>query len=417
MTVDLSGVEWVRLSFVDLFGISNSVQLPAARFAAVAERGTPFDGSALEGRARHLEADMLLLPDPSTLTDLGNGQARVVCSAVTIDGGPWPGDPRTALKAVLDRLGDLADAYAAGAELEFYLVDSGGRPVDTGGYYDDHEGLGSTVVRAAAGRLAACGIEVDGCHHEAGPGQYEIDLAPLPPLALADAVVLAKQLVREEAMAAGTTATFMARPLNGRPGSGLHLHQRAGRELVDGDGALTADGRCFVAGQLTHARALSALAAPTVNSYKRLHSGPEAPSAAVWAYSNRAALIRVSSFRGSDASIEYRGADPSANAYLLLAALLAAGADGLESEVELTAPAEEDAIGGYDRAGATTRYAPLPRDLDDALDALLADDVLVDAFDSQLLARLVDGRRAEAEDYRAHVTRWELDRYLDDAGG
>jgi len=413
-TPDLSGVAWVRLTFVDVFGTGNAVQLPADRFDEVCERGLPFDGSSLEGRARHFESDMLLMPDPSTLTPVDGGIARVVCRAATIEGSAWPGDPRTALESLLARFDDLGEVFQVGAELEFYVLDDDGKPVDNGGYYDEEEGAGALVSRTAAARLRTAGIVVDGCHHEAGPGQYEIDIAPMRPLALADALVMAKQLVKEAALEHGVRATFMARPLNDRPGSGLHLHQRAGDAFFDEKGRLTDDGRRFVAGQLTHARALSALAAPTVNSYKRLHAGPEAPSAAVWAYNSRAALIRVSSYRGDDASIEYRASDPSSNPYLLLAALLASGAHGLDADLELGPPADED-VGGYDPAAESQRFQPLPRDLDSALDALLEDDVLVDAFDAQLLSRLVDGRRTEAEAYRAHVTGWERDAYLDQA--
>jgi glutamine synthetase len=400
------------LTFVDVFGTGNAVQLPASRFEEVCAIGLPFDGSSLEGRARHFESDMLLMPDPSTLTTLGGDVARVVCTAATIDGASWAGDPRAALQALLARYDDLGDTYRASVELEFYVLEADGQPVDSGGYYDEDEGVGTLVARAAAAALRSAGIEVDGCHHEAGPGQYELDLAPMAPLALADAIVLAKQLVKEAAHDAGVRATFMPRPLNDRPGSGLHVHQRAGRAFFDEAGRLSEDGRCFVAGQLSHASALSALAAPTVNSYKRLHAGPEAPSAAVWAYNSRAALLRVSSYRGDDASIEYRAADPSANPYLLLAALIACGADGIEAGLELGPPADED-IGGYDPSVDSVRFAPLPRDLDAALDSLLEDDVLVDTFDPQLLARLVDGRRAEADAYRSHVTSWERDAYLD----
>jgi glutamine synthetase len=164
-----------------------------------------------------------------------------------------------------------------------------------------------------------------------------------------------------------------------------------------------------VAGILTHARALAALASPTVNSYKRLHAGPEAPGAAVWAHLNRAALVRI----GDGGAIEYRGADASANPYLLVAGLLAAEADGLANGLDPGPPLEE-AVDTFDPAGSErVRYQPLPRSLDEALDAVLADDAFADAFDHRLLANLVDGRRGEAEAYRATVTSWELDRYLD----
>jgi len=414
MTVDLGQVEWVRLSFVDVFGTSNSVQIPASRMPEVLERGAMFDGSALEGRARHLESDMLLRPDPATLVDLGDGVARAICTVHSPDGARWSADPRYALESVLADAGDVADGVTIGAELEFYLLDGSGAPLDTAGYFDEPESPGSVLVRSAAQRLLSCGISIDAWHHEAGPGQYELDLAPLEPLRLADAIVLTKQLVRELARSQGFTATFMPRPFADQPGSGLHLHQRMPDLLVDEGGALGARGRGFVAGQLAHARALSAIAAPMVNSYKRLHAGPEAPSAIVWAHMNRAALVRVSSYLGAGASIEYRGADPSANPYLLIAGLIAAGVDGIDQDRELPGRAEEVA-GGYDPVGTELRVEPLPRTLDDALDALLADDVIVDAFDDQLLARLVDGRRAEAQAYGALVTDWERARYLDGA--
>jgi glutamine synthetase len=401
--------QWVRLTFVDVFGTSNSVQLPARHFAAAVEHGATFDGSALQGPARALEADMLLRPDPSTMHRRGN-VARVACTVFTPDGVPWLGDPRTALVDMLAGDGPLAElgaAWSSAAELELYLL-ADGQPIDRDSYFDDREGKGMRVIRMAADELVAAGLDVISCHHEAGPGQYEVDLAPLDPLALADALVFAKQTVREVAAQEGLLATFMPRPLGGEAGSGLHLLQRV-EGLVAAGGRLTDDGRAFVAGILTHARALAALASPTVNSYKRLHAGPEAPGAAVWAHVNRAALVRI----GDGDAVEYRGADPSANPYLLVAGLLAAEADGLANRLDPGPPLEEQ-VDSYEPADAqTVRYQPLPRSLDEALDALLEDDAFADAFDHRLLGHLVDGRRGEAEAYRAHVTRWELDRYLD----
>jgi len=413
MNPELAGVSWVRLTFVDVLGMSNSVQIPADRFEEAVANGEPFDGSALQGPSRALESDMRLQPDPSTLRHVGS-VARVACTVHTPDGRPWPADPRTALVAlVAGPLAELASVWEATAELEFYLLAADGEPVDRAGYFDDAEGPGMAVARAAADGLAQYGIDVVSCHHEAGPGQFELDLAALAPLALADALVVAKQTVREVAAQRDLRATFMARPFNHRPGSGLHLNQ-----LVEGltaEGTLTEDGRSFVAGLLAHARALAALASPTVNSYKRLHSGPEAPGAAVWAHVNRAALVRIGGEATASPGIEYRGADPSANPYLLVAGLLAAGADGMSNGLELGPPVEE-AAGMFDPAESTeVRYEPLPRSLDEALDALMADDVLADAFDGRLRGHLVDARRAEAEAYRSYVSRWEWERYLDEA--
>ncbi|HEY5540421.1 MAG TPA: glutamine synthetase family protein [Coriobacteriia bacterium] len=414
-TFDLSDISWVRLSFVDVFGTAHSMQIPASRLAEAAETGLPFDGSSLEGRARVMETDMRLLPDTASLVRTDEGIARAVCVVLHDDGTPWLGDPRTALAMVLDQTGDLGAQYTLSAELEFYLLDEDDDPIDAAGYFIESEGLGMSVVREAAEKLEGWGIRVDSIHHEAGPGQYEIDLAALPAIELADALVLAKQTIRETAADEGLTATFMARPLSGQPGSGLHLHQRVGGRLVDDEGQLTDEGRGFVAGQLEHARGLSALASPTVNSYKRLHSGPEAPSTAVWAHANRGALIRLSPTGADGATIEYRSADPSANPYLLFAGLIISAAHGLGAQFDLP-PAVEEESDGFDPAATdSSRADTLPRDLEEALSALQIDDVLVDAFDAQLLSRLLDGRRAEAAEYRSQVTPWEIELYLEDA--
>jgi len=415
MTIDLPDFSWIQLSFVDVFGASHSMLLPADRFDVALAEGIPFDGSVLEGRARLIETDMRLRPDATTLVPLGDGIARVVCTVLGEDGEPWPGDPRTSLERVLDSVGELGEDYVAAAELEFYLLDYEGRPLDSGGYFGEAAGSGMETVRRAADRLGSFGVPIDSVHHEAGPGQYEIDIAQLSALRLADALVLAKQIVRQTAEEAGLHATFMPRPIPDEPGSGLHLQQRVGSHLVDADGRLTDEGSYFLAGQLAHARPLSALACPTVNSYKRLHSGPEAPGAVIWAHVNRGALLRLSNNIPGDATLEYRAADPSANPYLLLAGLLVAGAHGLGTGLELP-PAVEEAADGFDPAASdSSRLEPLPRDLDEALRALLLDDVLVDAFDGQLISRLVDARRAEADDYRAQITPWEIERYLDEA--
>ena len=412
---DISGLRWIRLVFMDVFGAAHAVVLPASRYEAALEKGAPFDGSALAGRARHFEEDMLLRPDPGSLLDLGDGQGRAVCTVVGPSGQPWLGDPRTALERVLADLSAVATSYRAAAELEFYVLHPDGHPVDRGGYFGELEGPGLAVTEATAERLAGFDIQVISTHLESGPGQYELDLASLPPLALADALVLTKQVLREEADRVGLKVTFMARPFMNEPGSGLHLHQhrepdsKAG--LFDSRGSLTAEGRSFLAGQLTHAPGLTALAAPNVNSYKRLGRGPEAPRDVIWGHLNRAALVRVGSSGEQRPAIEFRLADPSANPYLLLGGLLAAAAHGLDAGLDPGAPYEED-IGGFDPSSAV-QIRPLPHDLDSALDALLADDVLVDAFDSRLLSPLVDGRRIEAEEFRAHVTRWEREHYMD----
>jgi glutamine synthetase len=402
-------MDWIRLGFVDVFGSANSVLIPGDRWEDALADGVVFDGSALEGRARVLESDLVLRPVRATLLELGDGIGRAVCDVLTPTGSPWLGDPRTALQAIMERVGPYATAWTAAAELECYVLDDRGEPIDRGFYFDDVDGLGIEVVRGAADLLRRHRISVSSCHHEAGPGQYEIDLSPLGALELADALVMAKQAVRQRASALDVRATFMPRPFDGEAGSGLHLHQRAGDRLVSRYGELDDDGRAVAGGLLTHSAGLCALAAPTVNSYKRLHGTEEAPGTAMWGYRHRAALLRV-----GPAGIEFRAADPSANPYLLVAGLLLAGADGLEANIDPGLPHDES-VGGFDAATDSVRERRLPRTLDEALDAFLADDVLQDGFDIGLVQRLIDGRRAEAASYGRHVTTWERDRYLDDA--
>ena len=389
---ELTGIHWVRLSFVDVFGTGNSVQIPATRYDEAAERGTPFDGSALEGRARYLESDMLLRPVPATLVELGDGIARVVCTAHTPDGTRWTGDPRFALESLLDDVGEVGEQLTVAAELEFFCSTwttdpstraatsmssrasappSPGTPPSSSSPAESRSTpattrrarastsstsprsprSGSPTAWSSPSRSCGTGPGRTGC----GPRSCR-DRSPTSPVR-ASTSTSAWRAASSTPPAASTSKAAASSPVSSRTAAGL-----------------------------------SGLAAPTVNSYKRLHAGPEAPGAVVWAHTNRAALLRVSSYRGPDASIEYRGADPSANPYLLLAGLLAAGIDGLERGLELPSPAEESAH-GYDPTVAETLLEPLPRSLDDALDALLADDVLVDTFDDQLLARLVDGRQ------------------------
>jgi glutamine synthetase len=400
----MADLRWIRLSFSDVFGTSNSLQLPYSAWADAVANGVPFDGSALEGPARVFESDMLLKPVESTLVDLGNGLGRAVCEVLTTAQTAWPGDPRTALRLVVDEFEELSSVWTGTCELEFYLLRPDGTPADRGSYFEDVEDLGSRITRDAADLLIAHGVPVLSVHHEDGPGQYEIDLGPLPPVMLADALVLAKQVIRHSAAIGGLQVTFMPRPLEDAAGSGLHIHQHVA-QLVDGS-SLTPNGAAFVGGILEHAVGMCALFAPTVNSYKRLHATFEAPGAVMWSHRHRAALVRVSS-----QGIEFRGADPAANPYLLLAGLLLAGADGLEAGHD-PGPADDESTGGFEAHVTESRYRPLPRSLDEALDALLADDVLMDGLDPLVIERLIAGRRAEAEAYRRHVTTWERTRYL-----
>ena len=427
-------VQHVHLQFVDLFGTVNSVNIPASRFAEVCEHGAWFDGSAIEGFARVLESDMYLVPDPATMTAspgerrTASGSAmRVLCHIRTPDGDPFPGDTRALLAEQLHRAADLGFAYHVSSEVEFFLfaLEDGGRPTpsDRAGYFDETLGSGARAREELVTILGRLGVQVESSHHEVAPGQHEVDIVFQDALVGADAVILLRLAARAVAEAHGLRASFMPKPLRGLSGSGLHTHQgllglRDGANLFFEEGDryhLSPLARHFIAGQLEHAPALAAVTAPTVNSYKRLVPGYEAPTDVTWAHSNRSALIRVprvSAAEPSTARVELRCPDSSCNPYLAFAAMLAAGLDGIERELPLSSPLEEQ---GYDLdpEAMESRYVrALPASLSDALTALGADEVIADALGGQLVERLTEAKRLEWQEYSSHVTDWETARYL-----
>ena len=428
-----AGARHVQLQFVDLFGTVNCVNVPASRFPEVCERGAWFDGSSIEGFARVLESDMYLVPDPATLTAVpwetaaGGTVMRAFCHVRTPEGEIFSGDTRAVLADQLQRAADLGFAYHTGCEVEFFLFDmtEGGRPrpSDTASYFDDTLDAGARARDQLVATLLQLGIDVDSSHHEVAGGQHEIDLATQGALAAADAVVLLRVAARAVAGAHGLRASFMPKPFAGVSGSGLHTHQELLRE---GDGTnlffdaedryhLSPVARHFIAGQLEHAPALAAVTAPVVNSYKRLVAGYEAPAQITWAHNNRSALIRVprvSPAEGTDARVELRCPDAACNPYLAFSAMLAAGLDGIERELPLPPPLEEQAY-EFDPEAVESRYVrSLPSSLGEAVTALVNDEVIVDALGGELVQRLAEAKRLEWQQFSAHVTDWELDRYL-----
>lgn len=397
------GGEWVRLTFTDLAGTLRCLEVPGESLAEVARAGVLVDGSVLEGRNRMIETDMVLLPDLSTSVRLAPGVLQVTCWVADVGGGASPLDPRAALQSIMTDTTECLGPIGFRVELEWYLLDDRGDPVDGLGYYAVPSGAGGALLRGVARELAALGLAVTAAHHEAGPGQYEVDFEAASPLACADGVMLARSVISDLADRSGLLASFMARPLDGAPGSGLHIHV-----LVPTASPLIGQ---VIAGLLAHAAALSALAAPTVNSYRRLHRAAEAPGAAIWAHTNRAALVRRGATANGWTSIEYRGADASANPYLVLGGLLAAADDGVRRELAPPAPLEEflEGVGaGQDELAPCM----LPRGLDGAVAAFLADEELGEYFDDRLRARLAEDLMAEVEALQGLVTSQERARYL-----
>jgi glutamine synthetase len=425
------GARYVLLQFVDVFGVLKSVSLPARRFLGVIEHGEWFDGSSVDGFARVLENDMYLAPDLSTFRlapqglDGAQGAARVMCNLRCPDGEVSAGDSRAVLQRAVEGIGDVGLEFHVAAEVEFFLFGAEGSrpaPSDRAGYFDQTRDTGAAIREEIVEAVQAQGVEVEGSHHEVSPGQHEVDLAFQPALAAADAVVLLRDAVRVIAARHGLRASFMPKPLDDSSGSGMHCHQGllepGGRNLFheasDAYG-LSAVARHFVAGQLLHAPALAAVTAPTVNSYKRLVAGFEAPTDICWAHSSRAALVRVPRVSRAEAQatrVELRCPDPSCNPYLAFAAMLVAGMDGVERRLPLPPPLEEeDRVDGA--LSAERRFVgSLPRSLIDAVNALREDDAMVEGLGSTLVERFLEAKRIEWEQYRAHVSDWELERYL-----
>ena len=436
-----AGVGQVELQFCDIGGAIGSVYVPVGRLADVLRMGEWFDGSAIEGSARELESDMFLRPDPSTfaVTEVvrdaarDTATARLICEVVTPDGDPYRGDGRTVLRERLDAARGQGLDYRLASEVEFFLLPEGDAARQTrdegGSYFEAGRGHVRHVALWIAAGLERLGIPIAASHHEVAPGQFEVDLEPLPALEAADSLVTLKAAIRDLARQRGLEATFMPKPFTDSAGSGLHVHQLMlgpdGRNAFAepaGDYGLSSVARQFVAGQLEHSRALAAILAPTVNSYRRLVPGFEAPVAASWGRHSRSAMLRVPAAAspsgraggesiGVGARLEIRLPDPSCNPYLAFTAMLAAGLDGIERELE-PGPAIEELGHGYAVRPVDAAPRRLPASLGEALDALETDDVLADALGRVVFDLYLALKRQEWDTFRRQVSTWEIDRYL-----
>ncbi|NDJ78949.1 MAG: type I glutamate--ammonia ligase [Chloroflexi bacterium] len=434
--VQAEDVQFIDLQFTDIFGTTKSVTIPASGLEEALERGIWFDGSSIQGFARIQESDMFLRPDPVTFRILpwtGNGsdlRARVICDVHNPDGSPFEGDPRYALRRAIAHAADLGYVFNTGPELEFFLFREGGDgpaaavPHDVGGYFDFSPGDEAQRVRSdIVNALQALRIHVEMSHHEVAIGQHEIDFRYADALHSADNAVTFKYTVKGIAAKHGLFATFMPKPMFGMNGSGMHVHQSlvdidSGESKFfdpDGEFALSLTARQFIAGQLRHARALSAVVAPTVNSYKRLTPGYEAPVYVCWAQRNRSALIRVPRYspgREQSTRAELRFPDPSCNPYLAFAVMLEAGLAGIEEGLEPPPSVSDDVFHWTQSEREAQGVDVLPGTLEEALDELASDDILRAALGEHIYDAYDRAKREEWDDYRIHVTAWEVDRYL-----
>ncbi len=433
-TLEERDIRFVRLWFTDVLGVLKSVAVAPAELESAFDEGIGFDGSAIEGFARVVEADVLAKPDPSTFQVLpwrgeSPGTARMFCDILMPDGTPSAADPRYVLRRALRRAADLGFAFYTHPEVEFFLLRDRPQkglavpaPVDQGGYFDltPHD-VSHDFRRDAITMLEQMGISVEFSHHEVAPGQQEIDLRYADALTTADNIMTFRLVVKEVALQQGVYATFMPKPFADQPGSAMHTHV----SLFEGDRNAFYDAgdplhlskvaRSFIAGLLRHSAEITAVTNQWVNSYKRLSWGGEAPSYSSWGANNRSALVRVPMYKPGKAQstrLELRAPDSACNPYLTFALLLAAGLEGVEKGYELP-PGAEDDVSSFSRAEREAHgIVALPDSLASAIAVMERSDLVRETLGDVVFDYFLRNKRAEWEDYTREVTQFELDRYL-----
>ena len=433
-TLEERDVRFIRLWFTDVLGTLKSVAIAPAELEGAFAEGIGFDGSAVEGFTRTVEADMLARPDPSTFQLLpwrGEEQpvARMFCDVLSTDGEPSPADPRNVLRRTLARAAEQGFTFYTHPEVEFFLLRDKPTvgapvpdPVDEAGYFDltPHE-VSHDFRRNAITMLERMGISVEFSHHEVAPGQQEIDLRYADALTTADNLQTFRHVIKEVALGEGVWASFMPKPFADQPGSGMHTHvslfegDRNAFFDADDEFHLSSTARGFIAGILRHAAEFTAVTNQWVNSYKRIVSGGEAPAYSCWGHNNRSALVRVPMYKPSksgSARIEIRSPDSACNPYLTFAVVLSAGLKGIAEGYELPPAALDDVWSLTHAERAKLGIVPLPTSLDAACDAMEASELVEETLGSSVVDYFLRNKRAEWTEYSRQVTRFELDRYL-----
>lgn len=423
-------VRFIRLQFTDLLGTIKNVEIPVSQLAKALDNKMTFDGSSIEGYVRIEESDMYLYPDLDTwliypwVTE--NRIARLICDIYMPDGTPFDGDPRGILKRNLKKAEDMGySAMNVGPEPEFFLfkTDEKGEPTlelnDQGGYFDlAPTDLGENCRREIVLTLEEMGFEIEASHHEVAPGQHEIDFKYANAVKAADQIQTFKLVVKTVARQHGLHATFMPKPLFGVNGSGMHCHQSLfkGKENAFYDESdtlgLSEVALSYMAGSLKHARAFAAITNPTVNSYKRLVPGYEAPCYVAWSASNRSPMIRIPASRGLSTRIELRNPDPAANPYLALSVMLAAGLDGIKNKYEIPAPTDRNIYVMSEEERIQEGIPSLPASLKEALDELVKNEVICEALGEHALEHFIELKEIEWDMYRTQIHPWEREQYI-----
>ncbi|HDR6127866.1 TPA: type I glutamate--ammonia ligase [Bacillus anthracis] len=424
-------VKYIRLQFTDLLGVIKNVEIPVSQLTKALDNKMMFDGSSIEGFVRIEESDMYLYPDLDTWvifpwTAEKGKVARLICDIYNADGTPFEGDPRNNLKRVLKEMEALGFSdFNLGPEPEFFLfkVDEKGNPTlelnDNGGYFDlAPMDLGENCRRDIVLELEEMGFEIEASHHEVAPGQHEIDFKYANAIRSCDDIQTFKLVVKTIARKHGLHATFMPKPLYGVNGSGMHcnlsLFKNGENVFFDqnGDLQLSDDARHFIAGILKHAPAFTAVANPTVNSYKRLVPGYEAPCYVAWSAQNRSPLVRIPVSRGISTRVEVRSVDPAANPYLVMATLLAAGLDGIKNKLTPPAAVDRNIYVMTKEEREEAGIVDLPATLAQALVTLQSNEVISNALGDHLLEHFIEAKEIEWDIFRTQVHQWERDQYM-----
>ena len=426
-------VRFLRLMFTDLFGMSKSVDLPISQLDKLLNNKMMFDGSSIDGFVRIEESDMWLYPDLSTWMIFPWGSehgkvARIICEVYTADRKPFMGDPRNNLMRVLDEMkAEGFTDFNIGPEPEFFLFKldpETGKPTmhlnDNGSYFDFAPvDMGENCRREIVLELERMGFDVEASHHEVAPGQHEVDFKYEDALHACDNIQTFKLVVKTVARKHGLHATFMPKPLAQVNGSGMHINMslfdKNGNVFYDenGDQKLSQKAYYFLGGLLKHARSFTAITNPTVNSYKRLVPGFEAPVYVAWSGRNRSPLIRVPMAREQGTRFELRSVDPSANPYMAIAAILEAGLDGLRNKIEPAASVDRNIYAMDEEERRENGIKDLPSTLHNALKELKNDEVIQGALGEHLFNNFVEAKTLEWDSYRQDVSQWERDQYLE----
>ncbi len=431
-SVEQRDIRFVRLWFVDILGRLKNFAISPEDLEVAFEEGIGFDGSAIEGFATPEEADMLAFPDASTFQILPwrpshNGVARVFCDVCTPDRKPFAGDPRDALRRMFYKAEKAGYLLNVGAELEYYYFpdEHTPEPLDNVGYFDlSVSDAARDLRRNTVLTLEKMSVPVEYTFHAAGRSQHGMSLRHAEALSMSDAITTAKLIIKQQAYESGCHASFMPKPLAGEDGSAMFLHQ----SLFDHDGNnvfwgeadekyhLSDIAKHYMAGILAHAREISAITNPTVNSYKRITTGGDSvPQYATWGLRNRASMVRIPVYKpGKQLStrIELRSPDPMANPYLVNAVTLAAGLDGIERKLELPPEATAETLKFTDRQMVEAGYTPLPRSLKEALDVFEDSQFMKDALGEHIHSFFLKKKRDEWHKFESTITEWEIKHYL-----